>query len=374
MEIPKPDYSELRKSIPTHENTLDPRLRRILRIKDDHPSELESNFALSTKASPFSPPHEPESTINMVSDPRRQRIDPRRPNAHLTNSGSAQSNSSATSAASTTSAPAPSVLNKAPRSVHLDIQNILQKSNWYKDLSSKQKIVVNQQMAIVSTELKKFHADPSENKIFDLNFINQNTLLQEVLTNLGIFISDDGEFVQLDQQSMIGGGKDSMQARTAAAVAALSAAGAPSLADLMSLNVPIDIDYLRNQQQQQQEVQHHQQQQAAVLQAQLNAMGGPRFLGAAAASAQQMLGFGSIPTDVIRPGILGIPPNIQLNDAYNLIQNANQNAAFFNQRAGGTGNNSNNNGGGGGNNNRRTGGGGGGIRRNQFDRNNLRRK
>lgn len=371
VEIPKPDYSELRKSMP-NENTLDPRLRRILRIKDDYPTESESNFALSTKASPFSPPHEPESTtINTVSDPRRQRIDPRRPNAHLTNSGSAQANAN-TPAASTTTAS--STLNKAhpPRSVHLDIQNILQKSNWYKDLSSKQKIIVNQQMAIVSTELKKFHADPSENKIFDLKFINQNPLLQEVLTNLGIFISDDGEFVQLDQQqqSMIGG-KDSMQARTAAAAAAAvaAAAGAQSLADLMSL--PMESILRANQQQQQQQQEAQQQQQAAVLQAQLNAMGGPRFLQSAAASAQQILGFGGLPADVIRPGILGIPPNMQLNDAYNLIQNANQNAAFFNQRASGTGN-SNSGGSGGGN--RRTGGGGGGMRRNQFDRNNLRRK
>lgn len=298
--------------------------------------------------------------MSTVSDPRRQRIDPRRPNAHLINSSnSTQSNVTAT---------APSVLNKTQpqRSVHLDIQNILQKSNWYKDLSSKQKIIVNQQMAFVSTELKKFHADPSENKIFDLKFINQNPLLQEVLTNLGIFISDDGEFVQLDQQSLIGG-KDTMQARSAAAVAA--AVGAQSLADLMS--IPMDIDYLRNQQQQQQEVQ--QQQQAAAIQAQINAMGGPRFL-SATTSAQQMLGFGSLPGDVIRPGILGMAPNMQLNDAYNLMQNANQNAPFYNQRAGGgnSGNNGGGGGGGGGGGNRRT--GGGGMRRNQFDRNNSRRK
>lgn len=358
VEIPKPDYSELRKSIPTHENTLDPRLRRILRIKDEYPSETETNFALNAKASPFSPPHEPESTISTVSDPRRQRVDPRRPNAHLINSNTAQSNATAVP-------PPSSVLNKAQpqRSVHLDIQNILQKSNWYKDLSSKQKIIVNQQMAIVSTELKKFNADPSENKIFDLKFINQNPLLQEVLTNLGIFISDDGEFVQLDQPSMLGG-KDGMQARSA------DVAVAQSLVDLMS--IPMDMDYLRNQQHQQQDVQQQHQQQAAAIQAQINALGGPRFLGAAATSAaQQMLGaFGSLPGDVIRPGILGMAPNMQMNDAFNLLQNANQNAPFYNQRVGGGGSNSGNSGGGGGN--RRT-----GMRRNQFnqsDRNNSRRK
>lgn len=359
MDIPKPDYSELRKSIPTHENTLDPRLRRILRIKDDYP-ETDS-FVLSTKASPFSPPHEPEAPVmpatkmdTISGDPRRQRTDPRRPNAHIGSgiSTNATSNSTVLNKQSISSQP-------ASRSVQLDIQNILQKSNWYKDCSSKQKIMVNQQLAIVSTELKKFHADPSENKIFDLNFINQNPLLQEVLTNLGIFISDDGEFVQLDQTTGLSG-KD-MSARTAAA-------NSQGLVDLMS--IPMDIDYLRNQQQQQ-EVQ--QQQQAAALQA-INALGGPRFLGQAGATAQ-MLSFASLPGDVIRPGLLGIAPNMPLNDAYNLMQNAaNQNAAFFNNRGSGGGSGgggSNSGGGGGGGNNRRT---GGGMRRNQFDRNNSRRK
>lgn len=331
VDIPKPDYSELRKSIPTHENTLDPRLRRILRIKEDY-TEPEPSFPLSAKASPFSPPHEPEppmAKLDPISDPRRQRADPRRPNAHLSNSN-AMSNAAAP------------VLNKPsssqPQRSHLDIQNILQKSNWYKDLSSKQKIMVNQQLAIVSTELKKFHADQSDNKIFDLKFINQNNLLQEVLTNLGIYINEDGEFIQFDQPNL--SSKD-MQSRS-------SAASAQGLVDLMS--IPMDIDYLRNQQQQQEA----QQQQAALI----NAMG-PRFLGAPPSS--QMLGFGSIPGDVIRPGLLGIAPNMPLNEAFNLMQNAGQNAAFFNRGSGGSGNS----------NNRRT---GGGMRRNQFDRNNLRRK
>ncbi|XP_031622127.1 protein suppressor of sable-like [Contarinia nasturtii] len=347
VDIPKPDYSELRKNFNAHENTLDPRLRRILRIKDNY-SESETNFSLSTKASPFSPPHEPElSTIittkmdTVSGDPRRQRTDPRRPNAHI-------------STANTNSTTA-SVLNKPPqRSVHLDIQNILQKSNWYNECSSKQKIMVNQQLAIVSTELKKFHADQSENKIFDLNFINQNQLLQGVLTNLGIFINDDGEFVQLDQTSL--GGNN----MTAASAAARNSAGQQQgLVDLMS--IPMDMDYLRNKQQH--DVQ--QQQQAAALQA-INALGGPRFLGQPGAS--QMLGF-PMPGDVIRPGLLGIAPNMTLNEAYNLMQNPRENAAFYNRGSGGGNNNS---GGGGGGNNRRT---GGGMRRNQnFDRNNSRRK
>lgn len=205
--------------------------------------------------------------------------------------------------------------------------------------------MVNQQLAIVSTELKKFHADPSENKIFDLKFIIQNPLLQEVLTNLGIFISEDGEFVHLDQSSM--SGKDG-QIRNVGA----NSQGGP--VDLMS--IPMEFDYLKDLQQLQQ---REAQQQTAIL----NAMG-PRmghFLGAPA-------GFAALPGDVIRPGLLGMAPSMnQLTDAFNMLHNANQNAAFSNRGNGGSGGNSGRRTGGGG-------GGGGGMRRNQFDRNNLRRK
>lgn len=210
--------------------------------------------------------------------------------------------------------------------------------------------MVNQQLAIVSTELKKFHADPSENKIFDLKFIIQNPLLQEVLTNLGIFISEDGEFVHLDQSSM--SGKDG-QIRNVGT----NSQGGP--VDLMS--IPMEFDYLKDLQQLQQ---REAQQQTAIL----NAMG-PRFLGAPASS--QMLGFAGLPGDVIRPGLLGMAPSMnQLSDAFNMLQNANQNAAFFNRGNGGSGGNSGRRTGGSGGG----GGGGGGMRRNQFDRNNLRRK
>lgn len=353
VDIPKPDYSELRKSIPTRENILDPRLRRILRIKDEN-TESDTAFSIGAKsspfsASPFSPPHEPEAqhvpipradttTTTTVSDPRRQRADPRRPNAHM-------------SSAIPSPATAP-VLNKPStaqpqRSVHLDIQNILQKSNWYKECSSKQKIMVNQQLAIVSTELKKFHADTSENKIFDLKFIIQNQLIQEVLTNLGIFISEDGEFVHLDQSSLSGGGgggggKDS-QTRNAGG-------NLQGPVDLMS--IPMEFDYLKDLQQREAV-----QQQAAMI----NAMG-PRFVGAP--TSTQMLGLGNLTEDVIRASLFGMPPGqAEMNQLYDAL--AHQNATFFNNR--GNGGSSGNSG-----NVRRT--GGGGMRRNQFDRNNLRRK
>lgn len=339
---------------------MDPRLRRILRLKDDY-TESDSAFSINSKTStPFSPPHEADalqSTPNpfsmqpkndTVPDPRRTRADPRRQNANMqiiTNTNPTNSNSM-------------SVLTKPAqnqRSLHLDIQNILQKSNWYKDCSSKQKIMVNQQLAIVSTELKKFHADPSENKVFDLKFILQNPLLQEVLTNLGIIISDDGEFIEFDQAS---NQKDQQNQQRSVG----GGVNPPGLVDLMSIPMGnnIDIDFLRNQQQQQQQ---HQHQQAAAMQQAM--MAGPRFLNAPGSSAQ-MLGFGSV-NDVIRPGLLGIAPNLTISDAFLSMQNAAaaQNASFYNRSTGNAnsgadlrrgGNNRQNN-----------------MRRNQFDRNNSRR-
>lgn len=221
--------------------------------------------------------------------------------------------------------------------------------------------MVNQQLAIVSTELKKFHADPSENKIFDLKFIIQNQLLQEVLTNLGIFISEDGEFVQLDQSAP----KDT------------SRSGGGGLVDLMSLPISNNMDlndYLRNQQQQ---VAQQQQQQQALQQA-MSAMGNPRFLGVTP-SASLIPGFAGLPD--IRPGLLGIAPNLPIGDAAKMsnemFQFALQNSAaaaqaqFFN-RGGGTGNaNSGDNR----NNYRGVNVGAGNNRRDvrRFDRNNARR-
>lgn len=175
--------------------------------------------------------------------------------------------------------------------------------------------MVNQQLAIVSTELKKFHANTSENKIFDLKFINQNPLLQEVLTNLDIFINEDGEFVQLDQPM-----PKEMQAR-------LANANAGGLVDLMSIPIGNRIndlsEYLRNQQQQQQVVQQQQQQMQQAL------MGNARFL--AGTNPSQMLGFGGVnlPADVIRPGLLGIAPPLP-----HMMQNVQNASNFFNRGSG----------------------------------------
>lgn len=209
--------------------------------------------------------------------------------------------------------------------------------------------MVNQQLAIVSTELKKFHADQSANKIFDLKFINQNPLLQEVLTNLDIFINEDGEFVQLDQPTC----NKELQAR-------LQSAAAGGLVDLMSIPMGSNLndlsEFLRNQQQQQ--VQHHQQH-AAMQQALIS---NARFL--TGSNQSQMLGFGvpNMPADVIRPGLLGMAPQLQPQHMMQNVQNATN---FFNQRAGSGNANSGRNVGNQGN--RRE------MRRNFDNRNNTRR-
>jgi hypothetical protein len=89
-----------------------------------------------------------------------------------------------------------------PSSSHtLDIQSVIQKSLWYKDLSSKQKIMVNQQLALLSTEMKKFHQDQNPDKVFDLSFIVVNQYLQDVLLNLGIYIDDSGNFIEINDET-----------------------------------------------------------------------------------------------------------------------------------------------------------------------------
>lgn len=67
--------------------------------------------------------------------------------------------------------------------------------------------MVNQQLALVSTELKRYHQDPSPNKVFDIQFILNNQSLQEILTCLGIYIDDNGQVahVENDNENMMMG-------------------------------------------------------------------------------------------------------------------------------------------------------------------------
>ncbi|XP_017852430.1 protein suppressor of sable [Drosophila busckii] len=128
-----------------------------------------------------------ESTDPRRTDPRR---DPRR--AHL-NSASSNSVSSFSGATTTIAA------NDCSRQI-LEIRNLLQSSNWYKNLGSNNKILVNQQLALVFTELKKFHQQDGASKIFDVNFIVNNQTLQQIFAKLHIYIDDNGLVVQLPEE------------------------------------------------------------------------------------------------------------------------------------------------------------------------------
>ena len=183
MEIPKPDYTEVRRNIGQAEEVLDPRLRRILSLK-------EGDSTKGNEVTLQSPDHQIDDGVNITIESNvsssvavAPRLDPRRKfmedNKVIDQQNVAQSVTSA----------------------NLDIQCVLRKSDWYKDLSSKQKIMVNQQLALVSTELKKYHQDKCPDKIFNLSFVIQNPMLQQVLTNLGIYIDEDGQFVELNNQS-----------------------------------------------------------------------------------------------------------------------------------------------------------------------------
>lgn len=97
-----------------------------------------------------------------------------------------------------------------PTSHQLDTKAV-HSSDWYKDLSSKHKIMVNQQMAIVAAELRKFHNDTSVNKIFDLTFVRQNQMLQQVLTQLGTYIDENGQFVKIDESPVDNGANQNRQ-------------------------------------------------------------------------------------------------------------------------------------------------------------------
>lgn len=75
---------------------------------------------------------------------------------------------------------------------------VLQKSAWYQDLNSSTKIAVNQQLALLSAELKKFNTDPSLDKVFDLTYVTANPTLQHILTSLGVYMDENGYFCQVE--------------------------------------------------------------------------------------------------------------------------------------------------------------------------------
>lgn len=75
----------------------------------------------------------------------------------------------------------------------LDIQIVLQKSSWYADLGSKNKILVNQQLAVLTSELKHFHEQAAAGgpRAFDVSKV-LSPMLVNVLQSLGITVDEQG--------------------------------------------------------------------------------------------------------------------------------------------------------------------------------------
>lgn len=90
------------------------------------------------------------------------------------------------------------IVGKEPN--QLDMQGLmvlLQKSGWYQQLNSTGKISVNQTLARLSGEMKKFHQDPSPDKVFDLTVVT-DPIIQHILNNLGVFLNENGYFCHVD--------------------------------------------------------------------------------------------------------------------------------------------------------------------------------
>lgn len=76
---------------------------------------------------------------------------------------------------------------------------LLQKSGWYQQLNSNSKISVNQTLARLSGEIKKFHADPSSDKVFDLTLVTSDPIIQHILNSLGVYLNENGYFCHVDE-------------------------------------------------------------------------------------------------------------------------------------------------------------------------------
>lgn len=150
--IPRPDYTDIRNSTAKSQALLDPRLRKVFRLSTE---ESISDNEKSSKPTPSGP-----------------RVDPRRK-------------------------PKEPIESSDQKSSTLELQTILQNSIWYKDLSSTQKIFVNQHLAPVTQMIKQYQQEKPFGKKFDLSSIQSNSILGSIFTNLGITLGDNGEYSYL---------------------------------------------------------------------------------------------------------------------------------------------------------------------------------
>lgn len=194
VDIPKPNYKDIRRNTPRPDRTKDPRLRRIFGMYNEEDSENSSKAdsllqgMRSPKSSTSSTPSLPPAAAAAApAGPIAPRVDPRtkRSQENKTQSQDGSGSSSTSNAKSNPS--------------QLDVQTILLRSSWYTDLSSKHKIMVNQQLAILSTEMKKYHnSDKSTDKLAEfMHQLASNQMLQFILTNLNVYVDDSVAFCEV---------------------------------------------------------------------------------------------------------------------------------------------------------------------------------
>lgn len=156
--IPRPDYTDIRNSTAKSQALLDPRLRKVFRLSVE---ESLSDTEKPSKATSSVP-----------------RIDPRRKPKSVIESNTQDQKPNNT----------------------LDLQTILQNSSWFINLSSTQKIFVNQNLAPVTQMIKQFQQEKTPGMKFDLGPIQSNAALCSIFTNLGISLGDNGEYSYLPKR------------------------------------------------------------------------------------------------------------------------------------------------------------------------------
>ncbi|XP_053677231.1 protein suppressor of sable [Anopheles nili] len=211
VDVPRPNFGPLRRSMTRPIGTKDPRLRRLfgLQSDDDNDADDTSDGIKSPDANPVASPlygmgsprslhgtaSLPAAAVTPTSKPPAissgPRVDPRKRHAEKQQLEAAQQQQSFGSLK--TAGP------PASNTPQIDVQVILQKSLWYKDLGSKHKIMVNQQLAILSTEMKKYHnSDRSTEHLSEfMKFLGTNNMLQHILTCLNVFVDDSVTFCEV---------------------------------------------------------------------------------------------------------------------------------------------------------------------------------
>uniref|UniRef100_A0A1Q3EZ80 C3H1-type domain-containing protein n=1 Tax=Culex tarsalis TaxID=7177 RepID=A0A1Q3EZ80_CULTA len=196
VDIPKPNYKDIRRNTPRPERTKDPRLRRIFGMYNEDDNNGGENKA--TGDGLLQGMRSPRSSTSMASGvaaagPIAPRVDPRTKRSQENKSQQLQQQQQQDGGSSS----------NVTKSNQLDVQTILLRSSWYTDLSSKHKIMVNQQLAILSTEMKKYHnSDKSTDKLAEfMQQLATNQMLQFILTNLNVYVDDSVTFCEVPMVS-----------------------------------------------------------------------------------------------------------------------------------------------------------------------------